>query len=353
MLKKVLILWWTDGFWKWLAEFAWKHFSEKIELYITGRNIVKGEKVAQELRINFTHDNKKYISQADIVVFSVPIWHMENTILELAPLIKSSATVIDVCSVKSMPSRLLKKHCPSWCTIIPTHPMFGPFVSSIAGQIIVLTSDTVGKSHPHYKKLQRFLESQSAKVIETSPQEHDKMMAVIQGLTHFDMFVFGETLRRLNFDIAESFNFVSPVYKIIISSVARYIGQNPKLYSDIQIHNPEVLTVHNTFMEVTQHYNNIVKEWDEKAFIETADKSHQFFGEANTQAGQKYTDKIIYLLWLQTQYAKESIWKEIQICNIYNKQSISWILKKFENNNLQLDNGKEYDIDEWEIIFKN
>jgi prephenate dehydrogenase len=91
------------------------------------------------------------------------------------------------------------------------------------------------------------------------------------------MFVFGETIRRLDFDITESLNFVSPVYKMIISSVARYLDQNPKLYSDIQIYNPEVLQVHKTFMEVTEHYNRIVKDKDETAFIETANASKEFF----------------------------------------------------------------------------
>jgi prephenate dehydrogenase len=33
--------------------------------------------------------------------------------------------------------------------------------------------------------------------METMPVEHDKMMAVVQGLTHLNMFVFAETIKRL------------------------------------------------------------------------------------------------------------------------------------------------------------
>jgi prephenate dehydrogenase len=79
-----------------------------------------------------------------------------------------------------MPSELMKKHCPPDCVIIPTHPMFGPYVSNIAGQIFVLSPDVVTKSHKSYQALKQFLESESAKVIEFSAKEHDKMMAVVQ-----------------------------------------------------------------------------------------------------------------------------------------------------------------------------
>jgi prephenate dehydrogenase len=45
------------------------------------------------------------------------------------------------------------------------------------------------------------------------------MMAVVQGLTHFNMFVWADIMKNMNFDIEKSFSFVSPIYKIMISSV--------------------------------------------------------------------------------------------------------------------------------------
>jgi prephenate dehydrogenase len=56
-------------------------------------------------------------------------------------------------------------------------------------------------------------------VVEETPEKHDKMMAVVQGLTHFNMFVWADIMKNMNFDIAKSFSFVSPIYKIMISSV--------------------------------------------------------------------------------------------------------------------------------------
>jgi prephenate dehydrogenase len=64
--------------------------------------------------------------------------------------------------------------------VIPTHPMFGPYISSIAGQVFVLTPGKIVEKTPEYLFLKNFLKTQKAKVIESTPEYHDKMMAVVQ-----------------------------------------------------------------------------------------------------------------------------------------------------------------------------
>ena len=63
----------------------------------------------------------------------------------------------------------------------------------------------------------------------------------------------------------------------MISSVARYMNQNPKLYSDIQIYNKENLKVHDTFIEVSREFNKYVEEKDEKSFISTIESTQEYF----------------------------------------------------------------------------
>lgn len=81
------------------------------------------------------------------------------------------------------------ENAPEWVLVIPTHPMFWPYISSIASKIIVLTPEEKVKIDYRYVYLKDFLENSWATVIESSPLEHDKMMAVVQWLTHFNMFV--------------------------------------------------------------------------------------------------------------------------------------------------------------------
>ena len=348
-MKKITIIWWTSGFWKWLAEFLLKKFSEKIKLTITWTNKGKAKKVSSELNCLYSLNNINSVKNADIVVFSVPIARNENIMKEVCPHIKSWNVVLDVTSIKEVPSKIMQEFCNNDVLVIPTHPMFGPFVSSIASQIFILTPEEQVKKDPRYIFLKTFLENLWAKVIESTPLEHDKMMAVVQWLTHFDMFVLAETLKRLKIDIKKSMDFISPIYKIMISSVSRYISQDPKLYWDIQMFNTEVLEVHKVFMEVTNDFNKFVKNKDETSFINTILDGKKYFWE-NALAWQKYTDKLIYMISKQTEKVENNVWKNVSLINIYSKEKIKWIIYKFVNNIIFLENWWEFNIDEWDVV---
>ncbi len=347
MRKNITIIWWSDWFGKWLASFITKSFTKNINLTITWRDIEKLEKLSSELSCNYETDNIKSVTEADVVIFAVPIWFMVETIKQVWPYIKKWAMALDVTSIKDSPSKALRKYCKKWVLVLPTHPMFGPYISTIAGQIFVLCPEKKDKSDPRYIFLKNFLEENDAKVIEETPKNHDKMMAVVQWLTHFDMFVFWETIRRLKLDLKKSMDFVSPIYKIMISSVARYLNQNPKLYSDIQIYNKEVLKVHKTFMKTTNDFNKIVKDKNEKKFIKTATKTKNYFWD-DANEWQEYTDKIIYMIWRQSELAHKKTWKIVSIENIYTREKVRWLLEKVENETLFI-NGESYKINNWNI----
>lgn len=358
MKQNITILGWTDWFWKWTAEFLIKNFWNKIKLTITWRNVEKWENLISLFKkeypqmeglLNFSTENIESVKNSDITIFSVPIAFMEKSIENIAPYLKENSVVLDVCSIKDFPSKALKKHSPKWVLIIPTHPMFGPYISSIAGQIFVLTAEEKSRSDSRYKFLVNFLNKNNAKVLETSSKEHDKMMAVVQGLTHYDIFVFWETLKKLWVDIKKSLDFVSPIYKIKISSVARYMNQNPKLYWDIQMYNKEILEVHKTFMEVSSEFNNFVENKDEDNFIKTIEKTQEYFWDS-AEKGQLYTDKIIYLISKQIELVKNNIWKTIHFENIYTQKVREWKVRDYKDEIIFLDNWEKLILDEWRVF---
>ena len=349
MKKNVTIIWWTAWFWKWLAKFSIEKFWNDIHLIITWRDKEKWEKIAKEIWCNFETDNKKAVKDSDITIFSTPISIIEESIKQIAPYLKKWSIASDVCSIKKFPSSALKKYSPKWVLVIPTHPMFGPSTWTIAGQIIVLTPiNESNKKDSRYIFLKKFLENSWAKVIESNPIEHDKMMAVVQWLTHFDMFVLWETIKRLWIDVEKSLDFVSPIYKIMLSSVWRYVYQHPKLHWDIQMYNDEVLNVHEVFKETTNHFNKLVEEKNEDEFISTILWTNKYFWKT-AKKWQIYTDKIIYLISKQVEIIENNIWKEVELINIYSKEKISWIIKKYYNDIIFFKNWNKYNIDEWEV----
>jgi len=278
------ILWWTSGFWKWLKEYIFENFSDYCEIEVTGSK----------------DDNIEAVKNADIVIYSVPISLTKKIIKETLPHIKSWAVVADVTSIKWFPSEEMQKR--EDITVIPTHPMFGPYIGTLAGQVVVLTPDETVKNTKEYMFLKDFLCSQKVKVREETPKNHDKMMAVVQWLTHLNMFVVAETMKRLEFDVRSSEDFISPIYKMMISSVGRYLGQNPQLYSDIQMYNDEILPVHAAFLETAKNFHTTVLEKSSQKFCEDILKTREFLWEDFCESGQNYTDNIIDLLWRQAEH---------------------------------------------------
>ncbi|NDK10154.1 prephenate dehydrogenase/arogenate dehydrogenase family protein [Candidatus Gracilibacteria bacterium] len=348
---KVSILGGTDGFGKWLATYALKNFGDCIHLTITGNNVEKGHGVSQELGCIFLNNNIEAVKDADIVIYSVPISRTLSIIETTLPYLKSGAIAADVTSIKKFPSKALQKRDD--IIVIPSHPMFGPFLSSIAGQVIVLTPDENVKNEQSYKYLKDFLIGEHAKVIESTPIYHDKMMAIVQGLTHFNMFVVGETMKRLGCNIGDSMDFVSPIYKLMISSVERYLGQNPALYADIQMFNDEILEVHEKFLDTAQNFHTSVKSGNKEKFCLDIESARDFLGIENCEIGQKYTDKVIYLMGKQIDILKNSIGKEIVAHNIYSGDKISGVLVSFDSQSFTLATYGECVLDEYDIINTN
>lgn len=349
-MHNITIIGGTSGFGEWSAKFLWEHFGDLISLTITGTNKEKSERVSRELWCAYSLDNIAAVGDADITIFSAPIALTSKIIAEVCPHLKQWSVVLDVTSIKKAPSKAMKAFSDPSILIIPTHPMFGPYVSTLAWQIFVLTAEEKTKTDSRYIAVKDFLEHKAAKVIETSAEEHDRMMAVVQGLTHFNMFVFWETVKTLGLDICRSFDFVSPIYKIMISSVARYIDQNPKLYSDIQIYNDEILDVHHKFMEASEKYHQIIEQKDETGFINAVAENKIFFW-SNAKAWQIYTDKIIYLIGKQSELAEKNIWKLVTLTNIYSKESINWIIETFQKETIYI-HSTAYHIDSWDITVK-
>jgi arogenate dehydrogenase (NADP+), plant len=132
---------------------------------------------------------------ADAVFYCVPISQLEPTLLAHLPHFTESrpAVVVDVLSVKVHAKEIFQRLLPPHRQALLTHPMFGPdsvAAQGLAGQTIVLDKFRCQDDTYHFWK--KFFESQKLKVIEMTAEEHDRVAAESQGLTHFIGRVLGE-----------------------------------------------------------------------------------------------------------------------------------------------------------------
>lgn len=124
----------------------------------------------------------------EVIIPSFPSQHFEAFFAEHVHMIRSDALVIDVCSVKVRPLQVLEKLLPKTCQIIGTHPMFGPASVREQGGIKGLKCVVcpVRAHETTERELERFLhEILGLRILKYSPEEHDRAMAYVQGVSHY------------------------------------------------------------------------------------------------------------------------------------------------------------------------
>lgn len=327
---KILIIGGTGETGRWFARFYKKH---GFDVVLWGLN--KRKDIAQVLGMPFAEDLDGEIKTSDIVMISVPIDITGKTIQELAPRMPAGSLLMDITSVKTEPMDAMMKYAPSGVEIIGTHPMFGPSIPDIRGQIVIFTP-VEGRCSKWFPIIRSLYEDNGAHIEIMDAGQHDKMMAVVQGLTHFAYISIGAVFRELEFDVANSRRFMSPMYDIMLDLVGRILAQNPYLYAMIQM-NPEVSKVHKAYIAQCNLMADIVKRKDIEGFVGIMKKAASHFGD--TESALRGSEKLIGTKIAEHEELVHSIGHERALKHIYSGVVHLGIVKKVTPRTVFLEHG--------------
>ena len=231
--------------------------------------------------------SRDIVKNADLVMVTVPIRDTRDVIREIAPMLSPDQVVCDLTSLKVFPVEEMLK---SDAEVIGLHPMFGPSVKSLEKQTIIVTPARCKKET--LNALTCICTREGAHITVTTPETHDRMMAVVQGLTHFVTIAMAETMRRTGIRPEETIPFMSPVYQIETGLVGRLLSQDPGLYADMLCYNPYVPPVLETCSEAIRETENIVRSGRREDFEQVFNDDARFFGNFAGQ-GASLTDFLI------------------------------------------------------------
>lgn len=175
----------------------------------------------------------------DIVILAVPLSQMPGVLTAIAPHLRSGTLVADVASVKLRPAQLMLDLLPAHVQILATHPLFGPESArdGIAGHRIAWCP-LRGRGH---LRLARFLRGLGLRIIPTTPDDHDREMAVVQGLTHLiarGLADIGAGPSRLG----------TASYQRLIEAAAMVQSDSPELLRTILTENPHAAAIRQKFL---------------------------------------------------------------------------------------------------------
>jgi prephenate dehydrogenase len=231
--------------------------------------------------------NRRLAEESDIVMVSVPIRSTVGVIGEIAPLLTEGQLLCDLTSLKAGPVGAM---LASKAQVLGMHPLFGPTVSSLRNQTVILTPARCGS--PLAARIPEILRAEGARLLVMDPDAHDRLMAVIQGLTHFGNLCMADAIRRTGTDLATAVGATSPVYRIQMGLIGRLLSQDPALYGDILQLNPHVPGVLASFGEAAADLRARVEGGDLPAFMEFFDRAAETYRPYLDQAAAE-TDALI------------------------------------------------------------
>lgn len=204
----------TGGMGRWMADFFRKR---GFSVHVSGRNTPVDGKMLAEF--------------CQVIIIAVPISVTCGVIREVGPHLPEDRLFIDIASLKKRSMEVMLES--SSCEVVGLHPLFGPAVESVAGENVIVCP---GRGLKGMEWVCRTFEEAGAKVTVTTPDYHDRVMAVIQAMNHFNTMVFDRVVRGSGLSEEDLERFSTPAFRQKWEMVKRING-HPELYRDIIVHN--------------------------------------------------------------------------------------------------------------------
>ncbi len=165
-----------------------------------------------------------------LVFVAVPISAFENCMEEISKFKLYNTTILDVCSVKVYPVQIMEKKLAEHVGIIGTHPHFGPD-SYTPFRELKVTLCPIRDEYNRMDEIRDIFESLSIRVVEMTPDQHDKVAASSQGITHF----IGRVLKEAG---VRSTEINTLGFNDLLGVIEQTCNDSWDLFRDLQKYNP-------------------------------------------------------------------------------------------------------------------
>jgi prephenate dehydrogenase len=242
----------------WFAKFF---LEEGYSVVVADRSKEKLSKLKSEIAVE-TADFVEAVQNADRVLICVSISAFEAVIKTISPSIREDQVVMDICSIKDFPVKVMHKHIKTGL-VLGTHPVFGPGSRGVKHKAFILTP-TNAEEKEFAESFKKWLETKKARVFVMPPKKHDELMSVVLGFPHFLGLVACDTILE-QADYPETKNVAGTTYRLLLTLAEVTALENPELFASLQLSLPELEKIESSFIEKAHEWLNLIKQKDSAA----------------------------------------------------------------------------------------
>jgi 4-amino-4-deoxyprephenate dehydrogenase len=210
------------------------------------------------------------VRTADAVLLSVPEPVALVAIGRLVGTLRPGALIADTLSVKStvVPALHAAAMIAGEVEALSLNPMFAPALG-FAGHPV---ASVVVRDGQRGRALHNLIEHWGARVVNVTADQHDRVSAASQALTHAAVIAFGAALAELDVDMADLDRMGPPPHIALLSLLARIASGTPEVYWDVQAANPYAPAARRALSRGVSQLEGAVEDGDPAAFGDLLDR---------------------------------------------------------------------------------
>jgi prephenate dehydrogenase len=198
--------------------------------------------LAKKLRAcdEVTGDPRAAVRGADLVILATPVQTMLPLAKKIAPALEANALITDVGSTKVLLVKNLSKVFKGRGNYIGSHPIAGTEHSGMESALpglfknhwwLLTPQARTASAKVAYRRLENFIRALGAKPAPMSPEQHDRILAIVSHLPHMAAFALMET--ALNQSPGKALSFAGTSFR----DFTRVASSSAQMWAEIAIEN--------------------------------------------------------------------------------------------------------------------
>lgn len=249
----------------WFIEYLLTKKNFQIKAY--DKNI---ESIEKQLNLKIDTDFNSCVKDSDIVILCVPLRIVPKMIIECSKIMKRNSVLVDISSIKNKSFQSLKK-IHDYILPICIHPMFGPGASKKSNLKVLFIPIK------DYKREMQFVKDlfQDFNILSLENAiQHDRIMAIVLGLTHYINMVFADIIGSQNYKNLEFYSGSTFKMQCIVSE--SILNDDPNLLNSLFMDNPFIKKEIKNFHKKLLDYYQIINDKDDKKLLQQLKKIKSF-----------------------------------------------------------------------------
>lgn len=256
---------------RWFASFARQNLGKVV---IADVDVKKAKSAAEELGVSAAKSAEGAAARADIAIIAVPVARTPEVVKSLSQHMRKNSLLMDIASVKSDVVGVMTE-LKAGPELVSIHPLFGPGAKDVKGKDFLAVPVRPGEIYAEFK--QRLLEL-GARVTELEAEEHDRLMAISQSLTHFVLLSYLFTLTSMK-DSKMASTLRTPMFDALLEVALAFLAGSPDMYGEIQVFNRYSQLARSVLMEACNSLNIAFAAGDVKAARKIFSDAMELWGE--------------------------------------------------------------------------